>query len=52
MSKAKPIKVSLASHFKFLLAQSPVDDKEKNEMSLVSYANAIGSLMYSIAAQA
>ena len=46
MKKAKPVSTHLYSHFKLSKEQSPKIEEEMNYMSKVSYASAIGSLMY------
>ena len=48
MSKAKAICSSLVGHFKLTIEQCPTSEKEKEEMSKVSYASAVGSLMYAM----
>ena len=46
MRKAKVVSSPLASHFKLSSRHSPYIDKEKEDMRRVSYASAVGSLMY------
>ena len=46
MGNAKPMSSSLGSHLKLSSKQSPSSEKEKEEMRKVSYASAVGSLMY------
>ncbi|KAI9152803.1 hypothetical protein LWI28_001423 [Acer negundo] len=46
MSDAKPIRTPLTSHFRLSKEQCPETDKEKDFIARVSYASAIGSLMY------
>ena len=48
MSKAKVVGSPFAGHFKFNSKQYPTSDKEKEEMSRVSYVSAFGSLMYAM----
>jgi len=47
MHKDKVLSTTLALHFKLNSRQTP-SDKEKEEMQLVSYAYAVGSLMYAM----
>ncbi|RVX03365.1 Retrovirus-related Pol polyprotein from transposon TNT 1-94 [Vitis vinifera] len=46
MGNTKPMSSSLGSHLKLSSKQSPSSEKEKEEMRKVSYASAMGSLMY------
>ena len=46
MNKAKPVNVPLASHFKLSSSLCPSSAEEKDYMSRVPYANAVGYLMY------
>ena len=48
MDKAKPVNCPLAGHFKLSSSQCPTSDEEKNEMQKISYASAVGSLMYAM----
>ena len=48
MKDSKLVGTSLASHFKLSVDLCPCNDKEKEEMSKVPYASAIGSLMYAM----
>jgi hypothetical protein len=48
MSKAKPVNSTLAGHLKLSSKQSPISEKEKEEMKKVLYASAVGSLMYAM----
>eukprot|EP00253_Pinus_taeda_P023964 PITA_23964 len=48
MNNVKLVNVSLASHFKLSSILSPRTDEEKQYMSHVPYANAIGNLMYAM----
>jgi hypothetical protein len=48
MDKCKPITSHLASHFKLSHDDCPKDNKKKKEMKNVSYASAVGSLMYAM----
>ena len=46
MNNVKPINVPVASHFKLSSVLSPRTNEEKQYMSHVPYANAVGNLMY------
>ncbi|RVW87096.1 Retrovirus-related Pol polyprotein from transposon TNT 1-94 [Vitis vinifera] len=46
MNEAKPVSTPLGSHFKLSKEQSPKTKEERDHMSKVPYASAIGSLMY------
>ena len=46
MNEAKLVNTPLGSHFKLSKEQSPKTEKERDHMSKVPYASAIGSLMY------
>ena len=46
MNNAKPVSTPLANHFKLFIVQCPKTNSEKDDMSKVSYANAVGCLMY------
>ena len=46
MNKAKPVSTPLGSHFKLSKEQSPKTEEERDYMSKVPYALAIGNLMY------
>jgi len=48
MSKAKPVSSPLAGHLKLSSKKSPTSEKENEEMKKVSYASAVGSLMYAM----
>ena len=48
MGKAKPMSSPLGSHLKLSSKQSPLSEKEKEEMRKVPYASTVGSLMYSM----
>ena len=48
MNDAKPVGTPLAAHFKLSIDLCPCNDKEKEEMRKISYASAIGSLMYAM----
>ena len=48
MNEAKPVSTPLGSHFKLSKEQSPKTEEERNHMSKVPYASAIGSLMYAM----
>ena len=45
-NEAKPVSTPLGSHFKLSKEQSLKTEEERDHMSKVSYASAIGSLMY------
>ena len=46
MNEAKPVSTLLDSHFKLSKEQSPKTEEERDDISKVPYASAIGSLMY------
>ena len=46
MNNVKRVNIPLASHFKLSSILSPRADEEKQYMSHVPYANAVGNLMY------
>ncbi|GJV90022.1 retrotransposon protein, putative, ty1-copia subclass [Tanacetum coccineum] len=46
IDNGKSVKMSLGGHFKLSLKDYPVSDCDVERMSKVSYANAVGSLMY------
>ena len=48
MHGAKPVSTPLASHFKLSKELSPKTEQEKENMSKVPYASAVGSLMYAM----
>ena len=48
MKDAKSVSTPLAAHFKLSADLCPCDDKEKEEMSKIPYASAVGSLMYAM----
>lgn len=48
MNKAKVVSSPLATHFKLSTKQSPSTDEEKEDMERISYASAVGSLMYAM----
>ena len=48
MGKAKPVSSLLGSHLKLSSKQSPLSEKEKEEMQKVPYASTVGSLMYAM----
>lgn len=48
MDKAKPVGTPLGSHFRLSKDQSPKSEEERDYMSKVPYASAIGSLMYAM----
>ena len=45
MNKAKPVNVTLVSHFKLSSSLCPSSVEEKDYMSCVPYANSVGCLM-------
>jgi hypothetical protein len=46
MNDVKTVSVPLASHFKISSSLCPSTKEEKEYMSRIPYANAVGSLMY------
>ena len=48
MNEAKPISTPLGSHFKLSKEQSSKTEEERDHMSKVPYASAIGSSMYAM----
>ncbi|KAL6346168.1 hypothetical protein AAG906_027902 [Vitis piasezkii] len=46
MENSKPVSIPLAGHFRLSMTQCPQTEVERKEMNFVSYANAIGSLMF------
>ncbi|RVW20272.1 Retrovirus-related Pol polyprotein from transposon TNT 1-94 [Vitis vinifera] len=48
MNEAKPVSTPLGSHFKLSKEQSPKTEEERDHMSKVPYASAIGNLMYAM----
>ena len=48
INKAKVVSTPLVAHFKLNIKQSPMTDKKKKGMESVSYASAVGSLMYTM----
>ena len=48
MNEAKLVSTSLGSHFKLSKEQSPKTEEERDHMSKVPYASAIGNLMYAM----
>ena len=48
MNEAKSMSTPLDRHFKLSKEQSPKTEEERDHMSKVPYASAIGSLMYAI----
>ena len=47
-NEVKPMSTPLGSHFKLSKEQSPKTKEERDHMSKVPYASAIGSLMYAM----
>ena len=48
MNEAKSVSTPLGSHFKLSKEQSPKTEEERDHMSKVPYASAIGNLMYAM----
>ena len=48
VNDAKPRTTPLVNHFKLSTEQSPKTAEERDHMTLVSYASAVGSLMYAM----
>jgi hypothetical protein len=48
METAKPVATPLAIHFCLSSKQSPTTEIEKQKMYKVTYASAVGSLMYAM----
>ena len=48
MNKTKPVSTPLGSHFKLSKEQSPKTEEERDHISKVPCASAIGSLMYAM----
>ena len=48
MSNCKPISIPLAAHFKLSSESCPQTEEEKEKMTSIPYANAVGSLMYAM----
>ena len=48
VNDAKPRTTPLTNHFKLSKEQSPKTAEERDHMALVSYASAVGSLMYAM----
>ena len=48
MNETKPVSTPLGSHFKLSKEQSAKTEEERDHMSKVPYASAIGSLMYAM----
>eukprot|EP00253_Pinus_taeda_P013798 PITA_13798 len=48
MKEAKPVGTCLAAHFKLSTEVCPSNDKEEEEMIIIPYASALGSLMYAM----
>ncbi|CAL8992750.1 unnamed protein product, partial [Prunus brigantina] len=46
MDKAKPVSTPFPSHFKLSSKQSPTCEKEKENMAMVPYSTAVGSLIF------
>ena len=48
MKNSKPVSTPLTGHFKLSKRLCPSTEKEKGEMSVISYSSAVGSLMYAM----
>ena len=48
MKDSKPVGTPLTNHFKLSVGLCPCDDKEKEEMSKISYASVVGSFIYAM----
>ena len=48
MGNAKPVSTPLVSHIRLTKEQSPTTEQERDHMTKVPYASAIGSLMYAM----
>ena len=48
INEAKPVSTPLGNHFKLNKEQSPKTEEERDHMSNVPYASAIGNLMYAM----
>ena len=48
MNETKPVSTPLGSHFRLSKEHSPKIKEERNHMSKVPYASAIGNLMYAM----
>ena len=48
MQRVKPVSTPLATHFKLSRKCCPVTEEERDEMSSIPYASAVGSLMYTM----
>ena len=48
MINAKAVQTLLAAHFKLSNSQSLESDKDKNDMTRIPYAQAVGCLMYAM----
>ena len=48
IKNSKPVSTLLASHFKLSKRLCPSTEKEKDEMSVIPYSSAVGSLMYAL----
>lgn len=46
INKTKPVSVLHDNHFKLNFKQSPLNEKEKEDMKVVLYSSAIDNLMY------
>ena len=48
MQYSKPVSTPLATHFKLSRKCCPITEEERDEMSSIPYASAVGSLMYAM----
>ena len=48
MINAKPVSTPLVSHFNLSVKQSPSTEAELEEMKKITYASAVGCLMYTM----
>ena len=48
LGNCKPVSTSFASHFKLSSSQCPINEDDKDYMSRVPYASAVGNLMYAM----
>ena len=48
MKNSKLVSTPLAGHFKLRKRLRPSTEKEKGEMSVISYSSAVGSMMYAM----
>lgn len=48
MQDTRPTTTPMAMHFKLSSEQNPKDEKERQEMQKIPYANIVGSIMYAM----